>query len=101
MGSSGGYSRTASIPALDQGPASGPVSGPARRTGAFQVGSVVAGKYEIERVLGEGGLGFVLVGRPLELDQMVAIKSPRDEALASPGTVEPFAREARLAANIK
>ena len=101
MGSSGGYSRTASIPVLDQGPASGPVSGPARGTVAFQVGCVIAGKYEIERVLGEGGLGFVVAARHLELDQMVAIKYLRDEALASPSTVERFAREARLAANIK
>jgi serine/threonine-protein kinase len=68
---------------------------------AFAVGSVVAGKYVIERVIGEGGLGMVVAARHLQLEQRVAIKYLLPATLKSPSLVERFVREGRLAASIK
>ncbi|HEX4446081.1 MAG TPA: protein kinase [Polyangiaceae bacterium] len=37
-------------------------------------GDVIGGKYRVERELGEGGVGFVVQARHIELGQLVAIK---------------------------
>src|SRR5262245_28325966 len=37
-------------------------------------GQVLAGKYRVERVLGSGGMGYVVAARHLQLDQLVAMK---------------------------
>ena len=37
-------------------------------------GSLFAGKYRIEKILGQGGMGMVLAARHLGLDEPVAIK---------------------------
>jgi len=37
-------------------------------------GDVLAGKYRVERVIGSGGMGYVVAARHLDLDQTVAIK---------------------------
>ena len=67
----------------------------------FAVGSVVAGKYVIERVIGEGGLGTVVAAKHLQLDQRVAIKYLLPATLKTPSLVERFVREGRLASSIK
>ncbi|HEX8795985.1 MAG TPA: serine/threonine-protein kinase [Polyangiaceae bacterium] len=64
-------------------------------------GRILADKYAIEHVIGEGGLGIVLKARHQQLDQNVAIKHLKPEAAARPDIVERFLREARLAAKIK
>jgi serine/threonine-protein kinase len=61
----------------------------------------VAGKYVIERIIGEGGFGVVAAARHLQLGQDVAIKYLLPTALKSPMVVERFVREARLAASIR
>jgi serine/threonine-protein kinase len=63
-------------------------------------GEVLAGTYRIERVLGEGGMGVVLLGRHLRLDKQVAIKLLRAEAVRALG-VSRFIQEARIAAKLK
>jgi eukaryotic-like serine/threonine-protein kinase len=62
-------------------------------------GETLAGKYRIERALGQGGMGVVMAARHLELDERVAIKF----LLGDPpeGAVERFLREARAAAKVK
>ncbi len=65
------------------------------------VGSLVAGKYRIERVLGHGGMGVVVAVMHEQLRQRVAIKMLLPEAKASPNAVSRFLREARAAAAIK
>ncbi len=43
--------------------------------GDVREGDLLAGKYRIERKIGEGGMGMVVIARHLELDDQVAIKS--------------------------
>ncbi|HMJ55645.1 MAG TPA: serine/threonine-protein kinase [Polyangiaceae bacterium] len=64
------------------------------------VGQVVAGKYRIDSVIGEGGMGYVVVAHHLQLDTKVAIKLLRAELATSAEAVERFAREARAAVRI-
>ena len=76
-----------------------PASGTA--SSEFAPGRVIAGKYLVERVIGEGGLGVVLRAKHVQLDQPVAIKHVRPSDISRPDVVERFLREARLAAKIK
>jgi serine/threonine-protein kinase len=64
-------------------------------------GALVAGKYMVERLLAEGGIGVVVVARQLDLQRLVAIKHLRPRALANATLVERFQREARLAARLR
>jgi hypothetical protein len=65
------------------------------------VGRVLLGKYRIEHVLGEGGMGLVVAARHLDLGQLFAIKLMLPAALADADAVERFLREARAAARLK
>src|SRR6185503_8835991 len=73
----------------------------ARRSRMVNVGDVIAGKYKIERVLGEGGMGKVLAATHLVLGKPVAIKLMRREALGNREAVQRFLREARAAARLR
>lgn len=64
-------------------------------------GDVLGGKFRIERVLGQGGMGVVVEATHLQLEQRVALKFLLPGALAYPETVARFAREARAAAKIR
>jgi eukaryotic-like serine/threonine-protein kinase len=63
-------------------------------------GDVIAGKFRIERVLGEGGMGFVVAARHLQLGQMVALKFMKDE-VCTPEYKARFLREARNTVRLK
>ena len=72
------------------------------RSMPFPPGSVVAGKYRVERLLGEGGMGWVVQAIHLQLDQRVALKFMHaSSASESPEAVARFLREARAAARIQ
>jgi serine/threonine-protein kinase len=79
----------------------GVASGPAPSASALREGSIVGGKYEVLGLLGDGGMGFVVAARHLELGEVVALKFLRPEALKNPEVVARFAREARASAKIK
>src|SRR5688572_9228420 len=64
-------------------------------------GTVLAGKYKVERVLGSGGMGFVVAAVHLELHQLVAVKFLHGNMMANAEAVARFAREARAAARIR
>ncbi len=64
-------------------------------------GDVLAGKYRIERLLGQGGMGVVVAATHIQLDERVAIKFLLPAALQNPEAVARFAREARAAVKIK
>ncbi len=68
---------------------------------SYERGTVIAGKYRIERVIGEGGMGIVLAARHLGLDEMVAVKLIREERAAGTDALARFQREARAAARIR
>lgn len=65
------------------------------------VGALVAGKYRIERVLSEGGMGCVVAARHIDLDELVAIKFLLPSALGNAEAVARFAQEARTAVKIR
>lgn len=65
------------------------------------VGDLVAGKYRVERILGEGGMGVVVAAKHEELGQRVAIKVLRPELAGFEGALERFLREARAAARLE
>jgi serine/threonine protein kinase len=65
---------------------------------SVRAGDVLGGKYEVERVLGEGGMGLVVAARHRELGHRVAIKFLHATALGNEGAVARFEREARAAA---
>ena len=64
-------------------------------------GTVVEGKYRVEKVIGEGGMGIVVSAIHLGLEQEVAIKFLLPEAMRSPVAVERFLREAKVAAKVR
>lgn len=64
-------------------------------------GTVLAGKYSVVRVLGEGGMGIVLEARHLRLGQGVALKMLRPTLLAEHDVVARFEREARAIARLQ
>lgn len=63
-------------------------------------GEVIAEKYRIERVIGEGGMGVVVAAFHLQLNRRVALKFLRAEAGGSSGGVARFLREAQALACI-
>ncbi len=67
----------------------------------MEPGTVLLGKYRIERVLGEGGMGVVALARHLQLHQLVAIKFLRPAVLGKKQIVERFLREARAAVKLR
>jgi serine/threonine-protein kinase len=60
----------------------------------------LAGRYEILALVGSGGMGTVYRARDTELDEIVALKVMRPELLATPGILERFRREAKLARRV-
>jgi serine/threonine-protein kinase len=64
-------------------------------------GAVLAGKYRVERVLGQGGMGVVVQATHLQLGQPVAMKFLRPEVLGKPQVVQRFLREAQAVVQLK
>jgi serine/threonine-protein kinase len=64
-------------------------------------GDLIAGKYRIVRIIGEGGMGVVVEAVHQTLDQRVAIKFHRPQTSASAESIARFLREAKSAAQIK
>jgi eukaryotic-like serine/threonine-protein kinase len=62
-----------------------------------QIGERILGKYEVERVLGVGGMGVVVAARHLQLGQRVAIKFVLDQVASDSNVAARFLREARAA----
>jgi eukaryotic-like serine/threonine-protein kinase len=62
--------------------------------------ALIAGKYQVERVLGRGGMGVVVLARHAALDEQVAIKLLLPGHATSDASAR-FIREARAAVKIK
>ena len=66
-----------------------------------QIGEVIRGKYRVERIIGEGGMGVVVLATHLALERHVAIKLLNAKSSESEEAIERFTREARAAARIQ
>src|ERR1043165_3640961 len=64
------------------------------------VGFALAGRYEIQELIGEGGMGRVYRGRQRALDRSVAIKCIHPHLLSSEPIVVRFLEEARVASKV-
>ena len=85
---------------VDSGPstAQAPVGQTLASLGA---GSVIGNRYEVLSVLGTGGMGVVLKARDRQLDDVVALKMLKGEALGQdPAALERFKQELKLARRI-
>jgi serine/threonine-protein kinase len=65
--------------------------------GVPRPGEIIAGKYEVLRVLGVGGMGVVVSAKHMQLGQRVAIKFMRAEAARDANAATRFLREAQAA----
>jgi predicted Ser/Thr protein kinase len=61
---------------------------------------LLAGRYSIERELGRGGMGIVLLARDVALDRPVAIKLLPPHLATLPDERDRFLQEARIAAGL-
>ena len=64
-------------------------------------GSILAGKYRVDRTLGLGGMGVVVAATHVQLDQPVAMKFLLPSMLTIPEAAPRFLREARAAVKIQ
>jgi serine/threonine-protein kinase len=78
-----------------------PSEGDPRVAAGIRPGEILAGKYQVEKVLGVGGVGVVVAARHLQLEERVALKFLLPAMAANAEAVARFAREARSAVRIK
>jgi serine/threonine protein kinase/Tfp pilus assembly protein PilF len=71
----------------------------AAETGLDRVGQKIEG-FEIEQIIGQGGMGVVYLARDTKLDRSVALKSMPAELWASSTAQARFKREAKLLASL-
>lgn len=64
-------------------------------------GDVLAGKYSVEKIIGQGGMGVVVMAVHVDLYERVALKFLQPEVMNSEEAVARFSREARAAFKLK
>ena len=67
----------------------------------LSLGDVVADKYRVETLLGEGGMGFVFAALHMQLGHRVALKVLNSLALSDREVTERFLREGRAVARLQ
>ncbi|MGE0547730.1 MAG: serine/threonine protein kinase [Kofleriaceae bacterium] len=65
------------------------------------VGQVLQGKYRVESILGQGGMGVVAACTHLALNDRVAIKMLRPDVLSDRDAIERFTREVQASVRLK
>lgn len=70
-------------------------------TSPIQPGDMIAGKYRVDRILGQGGMGVVVAATHVELREVRALKFLLASTLADKDGVERFRREARAVLKLK
>ena len=89
-GSAATLGATTALPAVSGG-----------RTAKIEPGQLFAGRYEIVDTVGKGGMGVVYRARDRQLDEVVALKVLRSEALHDdPTLLDRFKQEIKLARKI-
>jgi len=66
----------------------------------FSIGSILAGRYELKALLGEGGMGAVFRAYDRELDEDVALKILHVSAAGETAALTRFRREVKLARRV-
>ncbi|MFO0756085.1 MAG: protein kinase [Byssovorax sp.] len=64
-------------------------------------GTILAGKFRVERIIGQGGMGMVVEARHIALDERFALKFLLPEYSQHPEASQRFQREARAASKLK
>lgn len=64
------------------------------------IGRTIAQKYQVEALIGEGGMGRVFRARQVALDKLVVLKVLRHSLLGDDRTVARFKREAKAASRL-
>src|SRR3954449_12424426 len=64
------------------------------------IGKTVAGRYRVEAMLGEGGMGKVYKANQVALDKPIVLKVLRQALLSDERTVARFQREAKAASRL-
>jgi serine/threonine-protein kinase len=67
----------------------------------YEVGTLLAGKYRVERILGRGGMAVVVAAEHQALRASVALKFLTPEFAGRADVVERFLREARVCAQLR
>ncbi|MBN8614386.1 MAG: serine/threonine protein kinase [Deltaproteobacteria bacterium] len=67
---------------------------------SLSMGTTIAGRYRVERLLGSGGMGSVYEATQLAIGRRVAIKVLRPDVADDPFIEARFQREARAAASV-
>ena len=68
--------------------------------GQSRVGTTIAGKYRLDRLLGKGGMGAVYEATHVGIDRKFALKLLHDQTGRAPDSEARFEREARAAGRI-
>jgi hypothetical protein len=68
---------------------------------AVMRGELIGERYQLERILGQGGMGTVWVARDLQLARLVAVKFLGQDAAKSAAQRARFGREALLASKVR
>src|SRR6266849_4189282 len=76
-----------------------PAEGPSSTT-FFAPGTLLGARYQVLRVLGQGGMGAVYQARDQELDRTIALKVIRPELAANPSILARFKQELILSRNV-
>lgn len=69
--------------------------------GEYEMGQVLLDRYEIERLLGRGGMGVVYLVRDRETDTRVALKTIQPKYVANKKAVIRFKREAKTVRRVE
>jgi serine/threonine protein kinase len=67
---------------------------------SLEIGTVIAGRYEILKLLGEGGMGAVYKARDQEVDRLIALKVIRPELAGHSSVLQRFKQELILARTV-
>ena len=70
------------------------------QTGTLEPGTIIAERYRVDALLGEGGMGKVYAAEHVHMRKQVAIKVLHPEMSTTPEVVARFEREAIAAGNI-
>ena len=79
----------------------GPSSHASEERAATLVGTLISGRYRVDEILGQGGMGAVYGGEQIHLRKRVAIKVLHPDTEKLPGLVDRFEREAVAGAHVQ